>query len=101
MKWYNSMQDENKMKPSADELDRWEKVADKIHASRIAEYVTVSQRTWRIIWTGFVVGLARGLGFTIGTAVVITVLYKIIAQIISMNIPYITEALQNFMSMIK
>jgi hypothetical protein len=44
--------------------------------------------------------VARGLGFSIGTTIVLAVLYKIISQIISMNIPYLTELLKQAVEMI-
>ena len=40
-------------------------------------------------------GMARGLGFTLGTAIVLTIVYKIVKYMIEMNIPYLTELLQD------
>ena len=67
----------------------------------LTEYVKLSQKTGRILWLNFLSGMARGLGFSIGATLVLTVVYKILARIISMNIPYLTELLQQLLSIAK
>ncbi len=67
----------------------------------IAEYVRLSQKTGKILWLNFLSGVARGLGFSVGASLVLAVLYKILTRIISMNIPYLTELLQQIMTMAK
>jgi hypothetical protein len=65
----------------------------------LAEYVRLSQKTGRILWLNFLSGIARGLGFSIGASLVLAVVYKILSRIISMNIPYLTELLQQIIAM--
>ena len=67
----------------------------------LTEYVKLSQNTAKILWLNFLSGIARGLGFSIGATLVLAAVYKILARIISMNIPYLTELLQQVMSMAK
>lgn len=78
-----------------------DKLAGRLENSGVAEYVKLQQRTGKILWLNFLSGVARGLGFTIGTTIVLAVAYQIIAKIISMNIPYLTEMLQQFIEMVK
>lgn len=73
-------------------------LAKRLENSGVAEYVKLSQRTGKILWLNFLSGIARGLGFSIGTTLVLAALYKILANIISMNIPYLTEMLQRIVS---
>ena len=61
----------------------------------------MTQTPGKILWLNFLLGIARGLGFSIGASLVLAVLYKILARIISMNIPYLTELLQQIMNMAK
>ncbi|MDL2279457.1 DUF5665 domain-containing protein [Desulfovibrio sp. OttesenSCG-928-G11] len=82
---------------TAVDLDR---LAARLENSSVAEYVRLSQKTGRILWLNFISGVARGLGFTVGTAIVVALAYKVISHIISMNIPYITEILSEFVKMI-
>ncbi len=67
----------------------------------LTEYVRLSQKTGKILWLNFLSGVARGLGFSIGASMVLAIVYKVLTRIISMNIPYLTELLQQVMSMAK
>lgn len=71
----------------------------RLDSSGIAEYVKLSQKTGKILWLNFLAGVARGLGFSIGTTLVLAVIYKIVSHIVSMNIPYLTELLQKIIAM--
>jgi len=72
-----------------------------LDSSGIAEYVKLSKRTGKILWLNFLSGIARGLGFTVGTAVVLALVYKLLRHLISMNIPYLTELLKEFIVLTK
>ncbi len=78
-----------------------ELLLQRLDNAGLTEYVKLSQKTGRILWLNFLSGMARGLGFSIGATLVLTVVYKILARVISMNIPYLTELLQQVMSMAK
>ena len=78
-----------------------ELLLERLDNAGLAEYVKLSQQTGKILWLNFLSGIARGLGFSIGATLVLAVVYKILARIISMNIPYLTELLEQVMSMAK
>ena len=78
-----------------------ELLLQRLDNAGLTEYVRLSQKTGKILWLNFLSGIARGLGFSIGASLVLAVLYKILARIISMNIPYLTELLQQIMNMAK
>lgn len=86
--------------PDRGALEDLDRLAARLENSGVAEYVRLSQRTGRILWLNFISGIARGLGFTVGTALVLALAYKVLSHIISMNIPYITEILSEFVKMI-
>ena len=85
----------------AQKIEQLDQLVKRLDSSGIAEYVKLSQRTGNILWLNFLSGVARGLGFTIGTTLVLAVVYKIVSHIISMNIPFITEWLQDIIAMTK
>jgi hypothetical protein len=96
----------DKLRPDGDgmgreQIDQLDALARRLENSGVAEYVELSQKTGKILWLNFLSGVARGLGFTIGTSIVLAIAYKIISRIISMNIPYITETLRQFTEIIK
>ena len=78
-----------------------ELLLQRLDNAGLTEYVKLSQKTGKILWLNFLSGIARGLGFSIGATLVLAVVYKILARIISMNIPYLTELLQQVMNMAK
>lgn len=79
-------------------VEQLDLIAKRLENSGVAEYVKLSQRTGKILWLNFLSGIARGLGFSIGTTLVLALLYKLLSRLISMNIPYLTEMLQRFVS---
>ena len=78
-----------------------EKIADRIEKMRLANYLDMANRPTRIIWTNFLAGAARGIGFTVGAALIITVVVKILMYLVSMNIPYLSEQLVSVVELIK
>ena len=78
-----------------------ELLQERLDNAGLAEYVKLSQQTGKILWLNFLSGIARELGFSIGATLVLAVVYKTLTRIISMNIPYLTELLQQVMSMAK
>lgn len=81
------------------QLSELDKLARRLENSGVAEYVKLQKKTGKILFLNFLSGVARGLGFTVGTTIVLTILYQIISRIISMNIPYLTERLQEFLEL--
>ncbi|MDN9012229.1 DUF5665 domain-containing protein [Brevibacillus laterosporus] len=60
---------------------------------RLADIVLNYTTPRRLIWTNFVAGLARGLGLTIGTAIVLALLGSLLSKFLSIPIigDYIRE----------
>lgn len=56
----------------------------------MTEYFQYLASPRRIFWTNFGAGTARGLGFVVGTVLVITIITFIVSQILS-EIPWIGE----------
>ena len=83
----------------ARQTEKLDQLIQRLDNSGIAEYLKLSRNTGRILWLNFISGVAKGLGFTLGTTLVLALVYKILSHIISMNIPYITNWLQNIIAM--
>ena len=81
-------------------VSQLEKLADRIEKMRLADYMTMVNRPTRIIWTNFLAGASRGIGFTVGAAIIIAIVVKILMVLISMNIPYLSEQLQHVVEII-
>lgn len=84
-----------------DKYSQLEKVAIHIEKMRLGDYVEMMGRPGRIIWTNFLGGIAKGVGLTIGATLVIAILFKLLSALIAMNIPYLTDMLQEVVQIIK
>ena len=62
-----------------------EKIADRIEKMRLANYLDMANRPTRIIWTNFLAGASRGIGFTVGAALIITIVVRILTCLIAME----------------
>jgi len=82
-------------------IERLDQLLTRLDSSGIAEYVKLSKRTGKILWLNFLSGIAKGLGFTVGTAIVLALVYKLLRHLINMNIPYLTELLKEFIVLTK
>ncbi len=78
-----------------------EKIAAHIEKIRMGDYIDLMSRPGRIIWVNLLGGISRGVGLTIGATLVIAILFKILSAIISMNIPYLTDMLQEVVQIVK
>ena len=82
-------------------IEQLEKVALQIEKMRLGDYINNMNRPSRIILNNLLGGIAKGVGLTVGATLVIALIFKILSVIISMNIPYLTEMLQEVVSLVK
>ena len=73
---------------------------DEFNRARLLEYIELVNKPKKLFWLNFFSGLAKGLGLTIGTAIVLTILFKITQHIIALNIPYITVWVSEWISQV-
>lgn len=89
----------------SDELERLTQVTEELtrymEKTRIAEYVEYINHPGKLLWTNFLIGIARGLGGTIGLALVLGILLFIGQKIILLNLPYISDSIADFIIMIQ
>ena len=78
-----------------------ERLTRTMEKTRIAEYVDYLEHPWRLLWTNFLIGLARGLGGTVGLAIVLGVLVFVIQNLIMLNLPVISDFIADFIRMIQ
>lgn len=91
--------------PSEEYLERLERITEKLtrtmEKTRIAEYVQYLDRPGRLLWTNFLIGVARGLGSTIGLAIVIGLLIFFLQKLLMLNLPIISDFIADFIRMVQ
>lgn len=90
---------------SEEELSRLAKITEELtrtmEKTRIAEYVDYLEHPFKLLWTNFLIGVARGLGGTIGLAIVVGVLLFLVQELIMLNLPGISDFIADFIIMIQ
>lgn len=81
-------------RPKTDHLlDQMERLSRHLEALRIADYIELLEKPWKLITTNFIAGVARGVGFAIGTTVIFALIVEALRRIILINIPVINDYL--------
>lgn len=84
-----------------DRISQLEKIADRIERMRLGDYLDSMNRPGHVIWLSLLGGIAKGVGLTIGATLVIAIIFKLLSILIAMNIPYLTEMLQDVVQIVK
>ena len=69
--------------------DKVEELAMNMEKMKLAEYVELLQRPWRLLWINFISGVARGLGIAVGFAILGAILLLLLNKLVSLNLPII------------
>ncbi|MBP2644642.1 MAG: hypothetical protein H6Q75_82 [Firmicutes bacterium] len=87
--------------PTKDELARQlDRLADRLEAMRLADYLALLQSPQKLIISNFIAGIFRGLGFALGTTIVFAIVVEMLRRIILVNIPVINEYLIDIIHLI-
>ena len=78
-----------------------EELTRTMEKTRIAEYVEYLEHPGRLLLTNFLIGIARGLGSTIGLAIVIGVFAYFVQKLVMLNLPGISDFITRFIVMIQ
>ena len=74
-------------------LEQAERLTRHLEALRIAEYLELLERPWKLMATNFIAGIARGLGFAIGTTIIFAIVLDSLRRVVLINIPIINDYL--------
>jgi hypothetical protein len=79
-----------------------ERLSHFLERSRLAEYVDLLQRPWRMIWLNFTAGVARGVGFFVGGVLVVGVIILVLKMMLHHvgGMPWIGDKLQEMIQWI-
>lgn len=67
----------------------------------MCEYMNYVGRPWHIIWSNILAGISRGIGLTLGVALVVYATVKILTFLISARFPWLSDASSELMHVIK
>jgi len=78
-----------------------ERLVNRLEAMRIADYLDLLEKPRRLIVANFLAGVARGLGFALGTTIVFAIVVEVLRRIIFINIPLISDYLAEIIRLIE
>jgi hypothetical protein len=87
--------------PKEPQPEHLQRLADRLEAMRIADYLELLEKPRRLVMANFIAGIARGLGFAIGTTIVFAVVVEVLRRIILINIPLISDYLVDIIRLIE
>ncbi|MGI6144273.1 MAG: hypothetical protein GX092_08030 [Clostridia bacterium] len=67
---------------------------------KIAEYVEYLNNTWRMLYTNFIAGIARGLGMAVGFTILGALLIYLLRQIVLLNLPLIGDFIAEIVQLV-
>jgi hypothetical protein len=81
--------------------EQMEKLAFRLEALRIAQYLELLERPGKLIAANFFAGIARGLGIAIGASLVFALLLAFLKQLIVLNIPLIGDFIADIIQIVE
>lgn len=80
---------------------RLDKIADSLEKSDFKDIVENYMNPKKRMITNFTAGLSRGLGMTVGTAIVLGLLGYILSLVVNLNLPVIGDFISNLLSYVE
>ncbi len=84
--------------PLAKQLER---LVNRLEAMRIADYIELLEKPRKLLWTNFIAGIMRGLGFALGTTIVFAIVVETLRRLILINIPVISDYLVEIIRLVE
>jgi hypothetical protein len=67
--------------------ERIEQLSLNLERMKLAEYIELLNRPWRLFYINFMSGLARGLGIAVGFTLLSAVVLIVLQQLMVLNLP--------------
>mgnify|MGYP001401658216 CR=1 FL=1 len=81
--------------------EQMNRLANRLEALRIADYIEFLEKPRKLIYTNFIAGVFRGLGFAVGTTIVFATVVESLRRIVLINIPLINDYLVELVRIIE
>jgi len=81
-----------------------EKITDlavSMEKMKLAEYVQLLDKPWRLMYINFIAGLARGVGIAIGFTILGAIVLFILRKLVMLNLPWIGDFIADIVRMVQ
>ncbi|NLJ77283.1 MAG: hypothetical protein GX325_08530 [Peptococcaceae bacterium] len=76
-------------------------LAVKIEKMKLAEYVQLLNRPWRLLYINFIAGIGRGLGIAVGFTILGAIVLYILKHLVMLNLPWIGGFIAEIVRMVQ
>ncbi|MDA8096589.1 MAG: hypothetical protein C4575_08465 [Desulforudis sp.] len=81
--------------------DKIEELAIAMEKMKLAEYVYLLKRPYRLMYINFLAGIARGLGIAIGFTILGAIVLLILQRIVMLNLPGISQFIAHIVRLVQ
>lgn len=78
-----------------------EELAFYLERMRLAEYIALFNRPWRLMWLNFLAGLARGVGIAIGGTLLAAFVFILLNELAILNLPVIGDFIAKLVKIVQ
>jgi len=78
-----------------------EELAINMEKSGIREYIMYLGNTKKVLYTNFVAGIARGVGYALGFTILLAIVLYFFQWIVRLNLPIISEYIADLIRLIQ
>lgn len=81
-----------------------EKITDlaiSMEKMKLAEYVQLLNKPWRLMYINFIAGLARGVGVAIGFTILGAIVLYILRKLVLLHLPWIGDFIADIVRMVQ
>lgn len=91
--------------PKTDQLrvlsNRVQQLAVNMEKMRLAEYVSLLENPWRLVYINLLTGVARGLGIAVGFTILGALLLMLLRHLVLLNLPGISEFIAHVIQLVQ
>lgn len=81
--------------------DKIAALAVSVEKMKLAEYVQLLDKPWRLMYINFIAGLARGVGIAVGFTILGALILYILKMLVMLNLPWIGGFIAEIVKMVQ
>ncbi|MEW6574164.1 MAG: DUF5665 domain-containing protein [Bacillota bacterium] len=82
-------------------VEKIEQLSVAMEKMKLAEYVQLLERPWRLMYINFIAGIARGVGIAVGFTVLGAVAVYVLRDVVAANLPGIGKFIAEIVRMVE